>query len=183
MFFSESPEKKQIRSKIRNKSITNYISNDHKTILHCGIGDRGKSLLNFLIENYPDVNYLGIDADSLPVEINLPENFSLEKKDIQSFLEESIENQKQFDWLILTGVLDKNVYGDNQYEFVDTFLRKCLEISKEGIVISFNTYQTNEDDTYNVEFLIAYINSMYASYNIHRVNDNEYVITLFSRFY
>lgn len=169
-----------------------------REILGCGIGktDRivhfGSGFYDSLMFSYLsdlksqnlipglEIEYTAVDIEDEKIskvkEINSnldsPINVHLYNTTIQSFLD---SNQSEFEWSIITGIFDKRLYGEKQFEFLDKILGETLKISTEGIIFTFDTQKEN-DDNYSIQHILSYIDSVYSRYKVSRINEFNYVI-------
>lgn len=173
-------EKIEVRNQIINKTIINFGIYDKQKILHLGCGSRKKSLLNDIKEK--DILYTGVDADRSIIDecmINTSNpNFKFHNNIIQSYLDEN--SDFLYEWSILEGILDKDLYDKDQYVFLDTIIRKCLYISESGVIVYFDSKKTeNESNSYNIDFIYAYLMSTYNKVTISRLNKYDYVFCIY----
>jgi hypothetical protein len=181
MLFPPSQEKINTRNEILNRSILSLGIEENQSIVHFGCGSRNGSFAEY-IKDVP-VKYLGVDANGDVIQkLNdsiKSDRFSFKEETMQSVMDRTSEEKTTYDWSIVDGLLDKNLYGDNQYDFIDTIIRKCLVISNIGVIISMDSKYVKDDDQYNQDFLSAYIGSMYNKFTIIRVNEYQYLFGIY----
>lgn len=171
-----------------------------REILSCGIGKSDK-ILHFgsgfsdsLFFSYlsdlksqnlvPDlsVKYSAVDVEvgcldkitELNSRLENPIDVELHNKSMQSFLD---DNNADYEWTIITGIFNKNLYGENQFQFIDKMIAESIKISNEGVVFTFDIQDEN-DDSYSIQHIISYIDSVYTRYRISRINEKNYVICI-----
>ncbi len=171
-----------------------------REILACGVG-KGDELLHFgsgfsenLIFSYisdlklqnivPDlsVSYTAVDVDKSKLEeiesmnsrLESPLDVHFYNESMQSFLD---TDSKEFKWTLITGLFDTKLYEDKQFEFIDKIVNESLKRSSEGVILTFDA-QKKVDDTYTVQHIISYIESVYSRYRVSRINEYNYVICI-----
>jgi hypothetical protein len=185
MLFPPSQEKINTRNEILNRSILSLGIEENQSIIHFGCGSRNGSFAEY-IQDIP-VKYLGIDANGDVIqklnESIKSDRVSFKEETMQSVMDRTSEEKTIYDWSIVDGLLDKNLYGDNQYDFIDTIIRKCLILSDAGLSIIMDSTYTKDDDDYNQDFLSAYIASMYNKFTIMRMNEHQYIFSIYKYYY
>lgn len=180
----------EFRDQLLSREILSCGVNVDHSILHFGAGYNNNMLyeylsalvLNKMVESL-SVRYIAVDPNEDKInkilELNNSTNLDLVTKqtDMQTFLE---ENAAEYDWSIITGVFDKKLYGDQQFEFLDRIINEALKISKEGVIFTFDSsvYVPNQEPDYSVESIIAYIQNVYSRYRISKINEYNYVICI-----
>lgn len=163
-------------------------------IVHFGSGYKNSLLWDYLssiktqnlVENF-GVIYTAVDADAHSInEISRTnaENATgidvrLINNTMQSFLD---TNTDEFDWSIVTGIFDKNLYGEEQFKFIDTMITNLLNISREGLIFTFDSSRES-DESYNINLVIDYLSSIYNRYRINRINEENYVICIYKYYH
>jgi len=159
-------------------------------ILHFGSGYSNNLLFSYisdlksqkLIEDL-SVIYHGVDVNEQSLEKIFSKNSNTENpleirlfnKSMQLFLDEN-EGDNQYKWTVITGIFDEKTYKENQFDFIDKMISESLKISEEGIICSFLIDENEEN--YNIQDIISYIDSVYSSYKISRLNEKNYVICI-----
>ena len=180
MLFEPNEEKIRLRNEIIDKSVLSFGVQDNEKILHFGCGSREKSFLGYIRKFALD--YKGIDIDSVLIDSCISdfdsEKFSFEISTMQSFIDKDFESNF-YDWIFIDGLLNKNLYENNQYDFIDTIIRKCIYNTKNGLIIFFDGKNTKNDNSYNIDFLCAFIHSIYNRYTIIRLNEYQYLCCIY----
>jgi hypothetical protein len=182
---SDFDEKVKIKNEILNQTIFSLGIDEHHSIVHFGCGSRNKSFVKYA-EN-KNIEYVGIDIDEKVIEFFTSNcsknNFFFKEDTMQNFIDDNFETDVSYDWSIIDGLLDKNLYGDNQYEYIDTIIRNLLVVSNIGIIICFNSEQTSLDNYYNSDFITALISTIYNRFTILRINENEYMFCVYKNYF
>lgn len=182
---SDFDEKVKIKNEILNQTIFSLGIDEHHSIVHFGCGSRNKSFVKYA-EN-KNIEYVGIDIDEKVIEFFTSNcsknNFFFKEDTMQNFIDDNFETDVSYDWSIIDGLLDKNLYGDNQYEYIDTIIRNLLVVSNIGIIICFNSEQTSLDNYYNSDFITALISAIYNRFTILRINENEYMFCVYKNYF
>lgn len=169
-------------SSILNK-INSLIDSQDSAVIHFGCYNNNSVVLKKMATNHNITKYIGVDVNDEPTRglkksMSFFNQCTFLQNDMQTIIEECIENEFFYDFTIIDGIFDKNVYGIEQPNFVDTSIRNCLAITNTSVIIIFDTKNTEYSDFYSIEFLIAYIQSMYSSFTISRTDKNTYILII-----
>lgn len=164
------------------------ISTD-ESILHFGAGYSKGDFLSTLmdvyeqnIEDWKSNNlYRGIDVNKSkikmlskrykPTDENMFVGISL-----QEYLDVPFE--KNYDWIVLTGVFDNKTYEQRQHDFVFQVVSESYEKSNTGVIFTLNR-QPDETFEYSmISFFIGIMNS-YNKFIVKRIDDNNYIFCIF----
>lgn len=99
----------------------------------CGFGDANK----FLQQKIRNYKYLGIDiVEDL---INEAKKIYENNENIDFILEDFLKmsQNKSFDIAVASGIFNFKLEKINNYEFIEAFMQKAFNISKEGIAFDF----------------------------------------------
>jgi hypothetical protein len=185
--------KKKFKSRLMAVEIlTNGIGRNH-SILHLGSSYMNGMLFTYISDLYLhgklddlDIKYTGVDAkennvktlNDINEELFQKVNFNSESKTAQEFLDENRDSNINYDWTVITGIFDKNNYGNEQFKFIDTILSESLNLSKFGTIFTFDSMKENSKN-YNIRILTSYLDSSYGRYKISKIDDNIYVICVY----
>lgn len=179
-FLKPNLEKLKIRDKIINEKIIGFGIKQNDSIIEFGCNSRDTSFAHHLIDKNIPVSYLGIDVDSDQIKslTNSVDNFSIKFQcaAAQEIIDRKLEENSTTDWIILSNLLDKEKYGDEQYFFVDYIIRNCLVLSDKGIIISFDGKHTINNESYNIGFIMAFLLQSYNRYDIIRLSEEYFLI-------
>lgn len=175
------------RDQLLSREILSCGVNINHSVLHFGAGYNNSMLFEYLTEIVKnnlveklDVEYTAVDVnqDKINQISNLNDNVGINLEtysvDMQTFLD---ENTKEFDWTIITGIFDKNLYDENQFHFIDKIVDESLKISKEGIIFTFDSSVENSED-YSIGGIIPYVESLYSRYRVSKINEFNYIICI-----
>lgn len=158
------------------------------SILHLGSGYSDNLVFTYLADLKAQnlvqdmaITYSAVDVDQnsltritdVNAKLEEPIEVNLYNQSAQLFLD---ENTNEFGWTIITGLFDKNQYGEQQFQFIDKILAECLKKTTEGVIFTVDTQKEIDDPTYTIQHIIAYIESTYSRYRINRINEYNYVI-------
>jgi hypothetical protein len=158
-------------------------------LLHLGSGFSENLIFSYIsdlkLQNIvPDlsVSYTAVDVDKSKLEqiesmnsrLESPLDVHFYNESMQSFLD---TDSKEFKWTLITGLFDTKLYEDKQFEFIDKIVNESLKRSSEGVILTFDA-QKKVDDTYTVQHIISYIESVYSRYRVSRINEYNYVICI-----
>lgn len=120
---------------LRYKILLDEFDLENKSILDigCGFGDANK-----IIKSYTDnYTYLGIDiVESL---INEAKKIYKNEDKINFILDDflNIEIEKKYDIIVSSGVFNFQLQNASNYDFINSFMKKAFDLSKEGIAFDF----------------------------------------------
>jgi hypothetical protein len=182
----EEQEKKDLLSKmIQDEIINSGINIGHK-IIQFGCGNNQGDFVRNLSKYSVDIEYKGIDTnesklDSLKKDI-IDSRYTFISASMQEYLDMITDDmEEKVDWFVLSGLLDKPLYEENQYNFLDIILKKCLEKCDIGVSFTFDNSKSDKD-YYNIDYITAYIHTGFYRYKIVRFNEKDYVITVYKYF-
>ena len=160
-----------------------------KEIIYCGIGQY-ESLLHFgaCDENLfflPILDEFGLDIQYTAVDVKdevkkLFTDFEpLERTNTwishQESMQEFIDNMEdeRYTWTLLTGVFNKPLYSERQYQFIDTVIKKCLEFS-DNVIFTINE---NADDSfkYSMIYLYSHFTNAFESVTVKKIGAGKYI--------
>lgn len=182
-FFPPNEDTIDTRNELINKTVFSFGVEENQNIVHIGCGSRNRSLAKFISKC--KMNYLGIDIDESEI-INCRnenEKLTFESVSAQDFIDQMKITSKKCDWSIIDGVLDKNLYEDHQYDWLDTLIRECLYFSEIGVILILDGKKTINDESYNPEFISAYISSMYNRFMVSRLNEYQWVVCIYKYYF
>lgn len=179
-----SPEEILVRNHILDSTILSFGIEKNQKIIHFGFGSRNSSFLHHIKDKYMD--YTGVDANDNVVSHYKNEPFFLNhtfvNSTIQNYIDQNKETRKIYDWCIIDGLIDKNQYEDHQYDYIDTLIRESLYISEIGVILVIDGNYTIDDDSYNPEFITAFVGSMYNRFTTCRLNEHQYLVCIYKHY-
>ncbi len=163
-------------------------------VVHFGAGYKNALLWEYLtaiksqnlIEKF-DLIYTAVDIDAEKInhisKLNAENSPGIDIRLVNNTMQSFIDtNTDDFDWSIITGIFDENQYGEKQFEFLDRILSSLLNVSKEGVIFTFDSNGTS-DEKYNINLIINYVSSMYNRYRINRINEENYIICIYKYYH
>ena len=93
---------------------------------------------------------------------------------MQEYIDD-IEGER-YTWTIITGVFDKPIYSERQYQFIDTVIRSCMEFSDN--VIFTISQQATPVYKYSIVYLFQHFNQMYDKLTVKKVEDGKYIFCI-----
>jgi hypothetical protein len=173
--------------------LSNGVNTSHK-VLHLGAGYIDSMIFRYIVDIKKNglvdnltLSYTAVDTEPIKInqisQINSEENTHLDVRLIadtaQSFLD---SNTDEFDWTLITGLFNKNLYGDKQFEFLDKIIMESLKFSREGVIFTFDSSNEN-DENYSISNIINYVTSVYNRYRISRLNEENSVICIYKYYH
>ncbi len=163
-----------------------------KEIIYCGIGNN-ESVLHFgacdndlyfleTLDQYElDIQYTAIDTkeeiETLFTRFE-PIARTLPWITVNETMQEYIDNidGERYNWTLITGVFDKPIYSERQYQFIDTVIRSCLEFS-DNVVFTLNQ-QATPVYKYSMVYLFQHFNQIKNRITIKKIEDGKYIFCI-----
>lgn len=157
--------------------------NDSESLLHFGGCFDDSMIVKNLKESDKQykMEYQAIDADYnkwLKWE-SLYSGFGggLYNVSMQDFISEMEVN---YDTILITGIFDNIVYGEEQYNFIIKTIEECYKKSNKSVVFTLKQ-KPNDDFEYNVIYLFAVLSVSYENLVIKKFSDNgdnQYIFSI-----
>ena len=161
-------------------------------IVNCGILEED-SIVNFgaghsngkFIETIRDYNesfgenqVIGVDVSSSRIK-SLTKKF---KQDNVVFVENSVQDYLESqpvirDWVVITGIFDNNLYGNQQYDFVTSIVESSIRISNKGVVFTIQE-NISEDFKYAMIYFFTNFSNSYQRFTVKKFNDGNYIFCI-----
>lgn len=150
----------------------------YESVLHFGACDKDLNFIKQLDELGLDIQYTAVDGKD---EVNtLFTDFEpLEKThtwiSIQESMQEHIDSieDERYTWTIITGVFDKPIYSERQYQYIDTVIKSCLDFSDNVIFTLKETH--SETFEYSMLYLFSHLMSEYDTVTAKKIVDNQFI--------
>lgn len=160
-----------------------------KEIIYCGVGQY-ESLLHFgacekdlfflpiLDELGLDIQYTAVDVkdeiktlftDFEPIERT--HTWISHQESMQEFID-NMEDEK-YTWTLLTGIFNKPLYSERQYQFIDTVVKKCLEFS-DNVVFTINETST-DSFKYSMIYLYSHFTNAFEYVTVKKIGSGKYI--------
>lgn len=166
------------------EEIINTGISSEDTILHLGAGYKEGSLLETLCE-YWDLTpndllagyFVGVDSSEDKISM-LTKKFN-SSSFIKSSFQEYMDNNSdvEFDWTILNGVFDEHLYGNNQYDYVFETIKRSLQTSNRGVILTINQNVSNSF-AYSSVFIFTHLISTYSKVFVKKFEDDSYIFSI-----
>jgi SAM-dependent methyltransferase len=164
---------------VRFEILTSQYNFNGKSVLDigCGFGDLNKTLKR----KSKSFNYTGIDVVEVLVEKG-SKLFSGPKKEFikGDFLEHDFK--KKFDYAIASGIFNFRLLKGSNYRYIESVLRKALELSKDGIAFDFLSDKVDFKYEHTFHSSPEKILSIAYKYSRNVVLRNDYMPFEFSLF-
>ncbi len=163
-----------------------------ESVLHFGACDNDLNFIETVDQLDLDIQYTAVDVkesvqtlftDYQPsqktypwITVNVP---------MQEFIDDI--GDQRYNWTILTGVFDKPLYSERQYQFLDTVISSCFDFSDNVLfTIKEEPIFNNENsmEPYfqsSVLYLFSQIIGVYPKATIKKVEEGRYIFCI-SRF-
>lgn len=120
---------------------------NHESVLHFGACDKGLHFIKVLDEFGIDVQYTAVDVED---EVNTlfsdyePTERTHAWISVQEPMQEFIDNNnngERYEWTLITGIFDKPLYSERQYQFIDTVIDSCFTFS-DNVIFTIKEHNT-----------------------------------------
>jgi hypothetical protein len=153
----------------------------NESVLHFGACDKDLFFLETLDEHGLDIQYTAVDVKE---EINtLFTRFQPVERThtwitVEESMQEFIDNveDERYTWTLLTGIFDKPIYSERQYQFIDTVIRSCSEFS-DNVLFTISEQPTPEYK-YSIVYLFQHFNQLFNKVTIKKVEEGKYIFCL-----
>lgn len=154
---------------------------NHESVLHFGACDTDLYFLETLDEHELDIQYTAVDVKE---EINtlLTRFQPIERTHtwitVEESMQEFIDNieSERYTWTILTGVFDKPIYSERQYQFIDTVIRSCSNFSDN--VLFTITENPTPIYKYSIVYLFQHFNQLFNKVTVKKIEEGKYIFCL-----
>jgi SAM-dependent methyltransferase len=164
---------------IRFDILTSHYNFQNKSVLDigCGFGDLNKVLM----KKNKNFDYTGIDIVDVLVEKGRELYKSPKKKFIAGdFLEHKFEHK--FDYAIASGIFNFRLLEENNYKYIESVIRKALELCKDGLAFDFLSDKVDFKYGYTFHSNPEEILSIAYKYSRNLILRNDYMPFEFSLF-
>lgn len=103
------------------------------------------------------------------------ENLEFFETSLQSYIDNEPEKS---DWIVLSGVFNSYLYGENQYDYVKAVIENCLPLSNKGIIVSIKE-NISEEFSYSMLFFFIYLDHTYGRFTYKKVLDGNHIFCIF----
>lgn len=151
---------------------------NHESVLHFGACDKGLHFIKVLDEFGLDVQYTAVDVDD---EVNtlFSDYEPMERThpwiSVQEPMQEFIDNNdgERYMWTLVTGIFDKPLYSERQYQFIDTVIDSCFAFS-DNVIFTIKE-QATPVFKYSMVYLFQHFNMQYRKVTVKKVEDGKYI--------
>lgn len=153
----------------------------YESVLHFGACDNELYFLETLDELGLDIQYTAVDVKEEigtlftrfePMERTQP------WISIQESMQEHLDSitTERYNWTIITGTFDKPIYSERQYQFIDTIVRSCLDIS-DNVLFTLSE-QPTPIYKYSVVYLFQHLTQLYSKVMVKKVEEGRYIFCI-----
>lgn len=150
----------------------------YESVLHFGSCDNELNLIKQLDALQLDIQYTAVDTkdevktffkDSEPMER------TMQWISIQESMQEHIDNieDERYNWTIISGVFDKPIYSERQYQYIDTVIKECLNFSDNVVFTLKETF--SETFQYSMLYLFSHLVAEYETVTAKKLKDNQFI--------
>lgn len=150
----------------------------YESVLHFGACDNNLNFIKQLDELGLDIQYTAVDAKE-EIKTLFSDFEPAEKTEpwisIQESMQEHIDNieDERYTWTIITGVFDKPIYSERQYQYIDTVIKSCLDFSDNVIFTLRET--ASETFQYSMLYLFSHLVAEYDTVTTKKLSDNQFI--------
>lgn len=150
----------------------------YESVLHFGACDNELNFIKQLDELELDIQYTAVDAKD---EVKTfftdfePMERTMQWISIQESMQEHIDNieDERYNWTIITGVFDKPIYSERQYQYIDTVIKECLRFSDNVLFTLKET--SSETFQYSMLYLFSHLVAEYDTITAKKLIDNQFI--------
>jgi hypothetical protein len=150
----------------------------YESVLHFGACDNELNFIKQLDELQLDVQYTAVDSkdevktfftDFEPMERTMP------WISVQESMQEHIDNidDERYNWTLITGVFDKPIYSERQYQYIDTVIKECFNFSDNVIFTLKETF--SETFQYSMLYLFSHLVAEYETVTAKKLKDDQFI--------
>ena len=155
---------------------------EEDTIVNFGAGSKNGKFIETLVEyngTIQEGTLIAIEPESKRIK-SLTKKFSNENiLFLESSLQSYIDSEPtSTDWVVITGVFDEHLYGENQYDYVESVVQNSMTICDKGVIFSIRR-NIASDFTYSMLYFFVSFTNTYGKVTIKKVDDDNYVFCIF----
>ena len=150
----------------------------YESVLHFGACDNELNFIKQLDELQLDVQYTAVDSkdevktfftDFEPMERTMP------WISVQESMQEHIDNidDERYNWTLITGVFDKPIYSERQYQYIDTVIKECFNFSDNVLFTLKETF--SETFQYSMLYLFSHLVAEYETVTAKKLKDDQFI--------
>jgi hypothetical protein len=150
----------------------------YESVLHFGACDNELNFIKQLDELQLDIQYTAVDSkdevktfftDFEPMERTMP------WISVQESMQEHIDNieDERYNWTIITGVFDKPIYSERQYQYIDTVIKECFNFSDNVLFTLKETF--SETFQYSMLYLFSHLVAEYETVTAKKLKDDQFI--------
>jgi hypothetical protein len=150
----------------------------YESVLHFGACDNELNFIKQLDELQLDIQYTAVDSkdevktfftDFEPMERTMP------WISVQESMQEHIDNidDERYNWTLITGVFDKPIYSERQYQYIDTVIKECFNFSDNVLFTLKETF--SETFQYSMLYLFSHLVAEYETVTAKKLKDDQYI--------
>jgi hypothetical protein len=153
----------------------------YESVLHFGACDNGLNFIKNLDELGLDIQYTAVDVkDEIQTIFSdfEPMERTLSWISVNESMQEHIDNitDEKYNWTILTGVFDKPIYSERQYQFIDTTIRSCMDFS-DNVAFTISE-QPTPVYKYSMVYLFQHFTQLYNTVTIKKIYEGRYIFSI-----
>lgn len=154
---------------------------NYESVLHFGACDTDLFFLETLDEHELDIQYTAVDVKE-EIETLLSKFEPMARTQpwitVQENMQEYIDNieGERYTWTLITGVFDKPLYSERQYQFIDSVIRNCFEFS-DNVLFTINQ-QATPVFKYSIVYLFQHFNQAYDKVVVKKVEEGKYIFCI-----
>lgn len=153
----------------------------YESVLHFGACDTDLFFLETLDEHGLDIQYTAVDTKD-DIETLFTRFEPMERTQpwisVNESMQEHIDNitTEKYKWTLITGVFDKPIYSERQYQFIDTAIRSCIEFS-DNVIFTISE-QPTPVFKYSVVYLFQHFTQLYNTVTVKKIYEGKYIFSI-----
>ena len=155
---------------------------EEDTVVNFGAGSKNGKFIETLVEyngTIQEGTLIAVEPESKKIK-SLTKKFSNENiLFLESSLQSYIDSEPtSTDWVVITGVFDEHLYGENQYDYVESVVQNSMTICDKGVIFSIRRNIASDFNYSMLYFFVSFTNT-YGKVTIKKVDDDNYVFCIF----
>jgi len=163
--------------------IVNYGILEEDSVVNFGAGHQGGIFLKTL-RDYNGVlsdKVIGVEPDpkriKLLTKLFANDDVQLLETPLQSYIDSEPET---VDWVVITGLLNNPIFGENQHAYVSTVVRESYGIVNKGVMFHIKENASDDFKFAPIYFLVDFANT-YDRFTIKKIGEDNYVFCIFKQ--
>lgn len=157
---------------------------EEDSVVNFGAGDSNGEFLETLLQYngfFEKERIKAIEPDSKKIK-NLTKKFTNQEIEFfETSLQSYLDSEPSFsDWIVITGVFDKHLYGEHQHDYVESVLENSIRIANKGVIFSIRKTLSSEF-RYSIILLFNSFIEKYDKVTIKKIDNDNFIFCIFNK--